>query len=81
MTGLVLEIQDLDLQCHLFQGKQTFCMASWIHAPAFEVEKNTGLMLAKSPSSCMRCIRTEPTMPRQPTSPTDGVAAVVILPV
>src|SRR6478609_5417259 len=49
--------------------------------PAFEVEKKTGLMLAKSPSSCMRCIRTEPTMPRQPTSPTDGVAAVVIQPV
>ena len=46
--------------------------------PALDVEKNTGLMLAKSPSSCMRCIRTEPTMPRHPTRPTEGVAAVVI---
>src|SRR3954470_15423133 len=42
--------------------------------PALEVEKNTGLMSAKSPSSCMRCIRTEPTMPRQPTSPTNFIA-------
>ncbi len=38
--------------------------------PAFEVEKYTGSMKAKSPSSTMRCISTEPTMPRQPTRPT-----------
>ena len=38
--------------------------------PAFEVEKYTGSIWAKSPSSTMRCMRTEPTIPRQPTRPT-----------
>src|SRR5699024_4390269 len=43
--------------------------------PGFEVEKNTGLILAKSFSSSIRCISTDPTMPRQPIIPTDGRAA------
>ena len=41
-----------------------------LRALAFDVEKNTGSIRAKSPSACIRSIRTEPTMPRQPTRPT-----------
>ena len=42
--------------------------------PTALVEKNTGSMSAKSPSTYIRSINTEPTMPRQPTSPTNAMS-------
>ena len=38
--------------------------------PAWDVEKKSGSMTSKSPSSSILRTRTEPTMPRQPMMPT-----------